>query len=94
MSKFTRDTAGQFYDEHRGKPFFEGIVSEYSSDVSVGMELVAPDAITKWRQVIGPTKSEVARQEAPESVRAKFGGEGPRNAVHGSDSEPSYKRES
>jgi hypothetical protein len=28
-----------------------------TSDYSVGMELVAQDAITKWRSLIGPTNS-------------------------------------
>lgn len=65
-----------------------------SSDVCVGFELVSSNAVPKWREVIGPTNSAAARQSAPSSIRAKFGGEGPRNAVHGSDSEPSYKRES
>lgn len=64
-----------------------------SSDVCVGLELVAPDAITKWRECAGPTNTAVAKQQAPASVRAKFGTDGTRNAVHGADSEPSYKRE-
>jgi nucleoside diphosphate kinase len=28
-----------------------------TSDFAVGMELVAPDAIKKWRNFIGPTNS-------------------------------------
>ncbi len=28
-----------------------------TSDFIVGLELVAADAVTKWRQVIGPTNS-------------------------------------
>jgi nucleoside-diphosphate kinase len=58
------------------------------------MELVASDAITKWRQTIGPTNTENAKRDAPTSIRAKFGTDGTRNAVHGSDSGDSHKRES
>lgn len=49
------------------------------------MELVANNCIKKWRDLIGPTKIQVARAEAPNSLRALYGTEGVRNACHGSD---------
>jgi len=49
MSRFTKDTAGQFYKEHQGKPFFENLVSHMTSDVTIGLELVNKDAIKLWR---------------------------------------------
>jgi len=33
-----------------------------TSDFAVGLELIAPDAINRWRKVIGPTNSEKARK--------------------------------
>ena len=57
------------------------------------MELVSEDAVKKWRQVIGPTNSLTAKAERPDSIRALFGTDGTRNAVHGSDSMGSMKRE-
>ena len=57
------------------------------------MELVAENAIEKWRKLIGPTNTLKARDEAPESLRALFGTDGTQNAVHGSDSSSSLKRE-
>jgi nucleoside diphosphate kinase len=33
-----------------------------TSDVCIGMELVADNAVKKWREVIGPTNSTVAKQ--------------------------------
>ena len=57
-----------------------------TSDFSVGMELVAPSAITKWRKFIGPTNSLKAKEEAPKSLRALYGEDGTKNACHGSDS--------
>ena len=42
---------------------------------------------------MGPTSPIVARSDAPESIRAKFGNEGTQNAVHGSDSAASATRE-
>jgi nucleoside diphosphate kinase len=56
-----------------------------SSDFIVGIELVDNDSIKKWRSLIGPTNCQIARVEAPNSLRALFGQEGVRNACHGSD---------
>ncbi len=63
-----------------------------SSDLVVGLELVADDCITKWRRLIGPTKPKEAKQNSPNSIRALFGEEGVKNAVHGSDSQTSAQR--
>jgi len=39
----------------------------------VGLELKGSNAIQKWRTLLGPTDSATARNQAPMSVRAKFG---------------------
>ena len=39
----------------------------------VAMELKGANAIDKWRTLLGPTDSATARNEAPLSIRAKFG---------------------
>jgi nucleoside-diphosphate kinase len=94
MSKYSERTAAQFYAEHVGKGFFANLSNMMTSDVCVGLELVAPDAVAKWRQVIGPTNSVTAKAQAPTTIRGRFGTDGTRNAVHGSDSAVSFKRES
>lgn len=58
------------------------------------MELVGTGAIGGWRKFIGPTNTQKAKDEAPESIRALFGTDGTKNAVHGSDSTESAARES
>jgi nucleoside diphosphate kinase len=93
MSKFSQATASVFYGEHKGKPFFPNLQQFITSDVVVGMELVAENAIDKWRSLIGPTNTLAAKQQAPESLRALFGTDGTKNAVHGSDSVGSVKKE-
>lgn len=93
MSRFTPASASVFYGEHKGKPFYPNLQQFICSDVVVGMELVAENAIEKWRSLIGPTNTLTAKQEAPESLRAYFGTDGTKNAVHGSDSNGSVKRE-
>ena len=45
MSKFSDKTATAFYDEHKDKPFFPNLKELMTSDVSIGMELVAQDAV-------------------------------------------------
>ena len=50
------------------------------------MELDNNGAVKGWREFIGPTNSATAKAEAPGSLRALFGTDGTKNAVHGSDS--------
>jgi len=57
------------------------------------MVLASTDAITKWRKLIGPTDSRKARIENPNSLRSIYGTDGSKNALHGSDSKTSAKRE-
>jgi nucleoside-diphosphate kinase len=73
MFHFDQQAAGKFYGEHEGKSFYPTLISFMTSDYSVGMELVANNAITKWRTFIGPTNSLKAKQEAPNSLRALYG---------------------
>lgn len=70
------------------------LVSFMSSGKVIAMELVGIDAVAKWRKMIGPTNTSTAKQESPGSIRARFGHDQTRNAVHGSDSTQSAKRES
>lgn len=49
----------------------------------VAMEILGDDAITKWKDLLGPANSAVARTDAPGSIRACFGSDGIRNVGHG-----------
>lgn len=86
MSKFNKDSVAQFYGEHQGKPFYPALEEFVTSDVCIGMELTSNGAIAGWRNYIGPTNSLQAKSEKPQSLRAMFGTDGTKNAVHGSDS--------
>ena len=63
------------------------------SDDIVALVLTKPDAISEWRELLGPTNSNRAREEAPESLRARYGHDQTKNALHGSDSYLSAERE-
>ena len=85
--------AGEFYAEHVGKPFYEKLVGFMTGGPIVAFEITGTNAITRWREILGPTDSSDARKTAPKSIRAQHGTDTTRNACHGSDSEASAKRE-
>lgn len=49
MSRFHPASAGEFYGEHKGKPFYGGLVDFMTSDVVTGLEMVSENAIERWR---------------------------------------------
>ena len=57
------------------------------------LKLSASNGILKWRGLMGPTNFEVAKEEAPSSIRALYASSMTKNASHGSDSAESAKRE-
>ena len=93
MSRFTPETTDLFYGEHINKPFFANLKEFITSDVVIGMELTKANGIQAWRDFIGPTNTQKAKEQAPNSIRALFGTDGTKNAVHGSDSPDSARRE-
>ena len=64
-----------------------------SSGPVLALVLARENAIAEWRKLLGPTSSKRARQEEPESLRAKYGKDDTRNGLHGSDSQFSAERE-
>ncbi|KAG2778789.1 hypothetical protein PC129_g1466 [Phytophthora cactorum] len=89
----SRDQAGTFYAEHRGKVFFETLLEFMTSGEIVVLHLSRSHAIKAWRGLMGPTNSINARETHPWTLRARFGVDGTRNATHGSDSSASAARE-
>ena len=79
MSK--RDAEG-FYAVHRERPFFKSLTEFMSSGPAIVMVLEAPDAIGKWRTLMGATDPAKAD---PGTLRKDFGQSIERNATHGSD---------
>ncbi len=82
MVHLTKPEAEGFYAVHRGKPFFDGLTDFMSSGPVVLMVLEAPDAIKKWRDVMGATDPAKA---AEGTLRKLFGTNIGSNATHGSD---------
>jgi nucleoside-diphosphate kinase len=78
----TRAQAEGFYAVHRDKPFFGQLAEFMSSGPAVLLALEAPDAIRKWRALMGATNPEKADAG---TIRKDFGQSIERNATHGSD---------
>jgi len=78
----TRTQAEGFYAVHRERPFFPSLTAFMSSGPAVVLALEAPDAIMKWRALMGAT--DPAKAEAG-TLRKEFGASIENNATHGSD---------
>jgi nucleoside-diphosphate kinase len=90
MVKMTLDQAKSFYEVHREKPFFEGLVEFMSSGPVVVMILRHENAVNEFRKLIGAT--DPAKAE-PGTIRKIFAVSVQMNAVHGSDSDENALRE-
>ncbi|MBY0550228.1 MAG: nucleoside-diphosphate kinase [Candidatus Obscuribacterales bacterium] len=86
----TKELAETHYGEHKGKPFFEGLVGFITSGPVVAMVWEGKDAIALARNTIGATNPSAS---APGTIRGDFAIEIGRNIVHGSDGPESAKRE-
>ena len=62
----TPEQTSDFYAEHYGKMFFPSLVAYMSSGPVMALTLARPNAISYWRQLIGPTNTQKARDQAPD----------------------------
>jgi nucleoside-diphosphate kinase len=90
LLKFTEKSASQFYEMHKGQPFYEKLIRFTTSDKVVGMVLEKENAIEDFRKLMGSTDPVKAE---PDSIRKLYGTGLPPNAIHGSDSSESAKKE-
>ena len=80
--KLSVHDAEGFYAVHRERPFFGSLTKFMSSGAAIVLVLEAPDAIKKWRALMGAT--DPAKAEAG-TLRKEFAESIERNATHGSD---------
>ncbi|XP_041923870.1 thioredoxin domain-containing protein 6-like [Alosa sapidissima] len=87
-AQLTKEMAENFYKHHHDKSFFNPLVDFMSQGPSVLMILSKENAISEWREMMGPVDPEKAKEVSPNSLRARFAKSVMENAVHGSsDSE-------
>jgi nucleoside-diphosphate kinase len=79
----SRELAETHYAVHKGKPFYDGLISYITSAPVMAMAWEGPSAIAAIRQTMGATRPTEA---APGSLRHDFALEVGRNLTHASDS--------
>mmetsp|Transcript_97952 Transcript_97952/g.153175 ORF Transcript_97952/g.153175 Transcript_97952/m.153175 type:complete len:1502 (-) Transcript_97952:162-4667(-) len=89
----TDSRARDFYRDLQDKPFFNALVTHACSGPCCIFVLCRLEAVSVWQQLMGPEIVKDAKRRQPASLRARFGKDGQRNAVHGSESLKTAARE-
>ncbi|GCB70421.1 nucleoside diphosphate kinase homolog 5 [Scyliorhinus torazame] len=87
------ELCSDIYAAHYGKMFFPSLTAFMSSGPTIAMVIVRHQAVAYWRDLIGPANSVNAKETHPGSLRALYGTDELRNAVHGSETTSAAERE-
>lgn len=90
MMKINRKLAHRHYSEHKDKNFFNILIDYITSGPAVIMVICGDNAITRARELMGPTDSRIAKEG---TIRGDFGDDITVNVIHGSDSKESAEKE-
>ena len=90
LEHLSSEKAQGFYAEHQGKPFFEDLIKFMTSGPCLLQVLEGENAINLNRELMGATNP---REAIEGTIRRDFAESIDANAVHGSDSPASAKRE-
>ncbi|MEE8428920.1 MAG: nucleoside-diphosphate kinase [Gammaproteobacteria bacterium] len=90
MLHLSSEQAGEFYVVHKGRPFYNDLVTFMTSGPVMVQVLEGENAIAKNREVMGATNPQEA---APGTIRADYAVTVDENSVHGSDSNDTAKTE-
>jgi len=90
MLQVSRDLAEQHYAVHKGKFFYDGLVSYISSSPVVAMVIEGHEAIGAVRKMVGATRPWEAEAG---SIRGDYAMMGLRNLIHASDAPETAKAE-
>lgn len=82
LMRLSESQAQGFYAVHKERPFFPDLVKFMTEGPVVAIIMEGDDAISRWRDLMGPTNSEKAPAG---TIRGDFGTDIERNASHGSD---------
>ncbi|CAG9467850.1 unnamed protein product [Pedinophyceae sp. YPF-701] len=89
----TEEQATKLYQQHFSAPFYLDLKKMIKSAPCQVAVLEGPDAVERWRRLLGPTDPSKAYQGDPDSIRAIYGLDVTNNAAHGSDSADAAVRE-
>lgn len=88
MEQFTldRSTAQEFLEVYKTVVAeYANMVAELHSGPCLVLEVRAQDAVKRFRELCGPSDPEIARHIRPQTLRAKFGANKIKNALHCTD---------
>ncbi|MCM3477118.1 nucleoside-diphosphate kinase [Caldibacillus thermoamylovorans] len=90
LMQIPTSVAEQHYGEHKGKPFYDELVTFITSGPVFAMVWQGENVIATARQMMGATNPKDA---LPGTIRGDYGVTVGKNIIHGSDSFESAKRE-
>jgi nucleoside-diphosphate kinase len=90
LMQVSPELAERHYGVHKGKAFYEGLVSYITSGPVVVAVFEGPNSINIIRTTMGATN---AAEAAPGTIRGDFAIQIGRNLIHGSDSAESAEHE-
>ncbi len=85
-----KETAENHYGEHKGKKFYDSLISYIISGPVLAMVWEGDGAVAVCRGMMGKTNPQ---ESAPGTIRGDFGMQTGMNIIHGSDSPESAERE-
>ncbi|CAH8467285.1 unnamed protein product [Heterobilharzia americana] len=91
-TSLTKELAEKLYEDCADKPFYNDLINHMTSGQTLFMILTRRNAIAGWRQMMGPTDPNKAADESSDNIRAIYGRDILRNAVHGASNEEHVKR--
>ncbi|MCA9303511.1 MAG: nucleoside-diphosphate kinase [Phycisphaerales bacterium] len=90
MMTISQELAGTHYGDHKGKPFYDGLVGFMTSSPVLVMAVQGVGAIAMCRKMMGATFGSKAE---PGTIRGDFGSSNSFNLIHGSDSPEAAAKE-
>jgi nucleoside-diphosphate kinase len=90
LLRVSKPLARKHYAEHRGKPFFDGLVEFITSGPVLALAVSGESSISVVRAMMGATNP---LDSSPGTIRGDYALELQENIVHGSDSKASARRE-
>ena len=86
MFHFSKATIEEFYDVYKQVlPEYVPQIEQFISGPSIVLEVRQANVVKTFREMVGPSDPEIAKYLRPDTIRAKFGFDRVRNAVHCTD---------
>ncbi|KAM9342247.1 thioredoxin domain-containing protein 6 [Pholidichthys leucotaenia] len=90
----TEEQVRQFYVQHVDEDYFPALLSSMTSGPVLALALAGKEAVSRWKDILGPADIKRAKEESPDCLRAQFAVENqPISQLHGSASREEAERE-